>query len=212
MILAVKWMGLDFGECLMDGTMRRSHLLIGDTSKELGEPELVEQRCHKWRVAKERFGSLPTIVESHKAEVINYVFDGHPRAVLEAYLLVNGVAQPAETEPAIDDGGLLSLEWDIGSLDEGAYELMVQVVDELGLEGQSAPLPMNVVVEGLSPAEAPVEIAPTAAPEAENDPASEGLFENVNAIVIVAALLALFAAVAVLILAIVLVSLSNLFV
>ena len=87
MILAVKWMGLDFGECLMDGTMRRSHLLIGDTSKELGEPELVEQRCHKWRVAKERYGSLPTIVESHKAEVINYVFDGHPRAV-EVYLNV----------------------------------------------------------------------------------------------------------------------------
>ena len=80
MALLVKWMGVDFGECLMDGRMRRSHLLIGDASKELGEPELSEERCHRWRVAKEKYGSLSTIMERHKPEVISYVFDDHPRA------------------------------------------------------------------------------------------------------------------------------------
>ena len=130
--------------------------------------------------------------------------DGYPRAVMEAALLVNGLAQPAEAAPVIDDGGLLSLEWDISNLDEGSYELTVQVVDELGLEGQSVPLLMTVVVEGLTPEEAPVEIAPTAVPEAESESTSGGLFENLDTIAVVVALLALFAAVVVLIVAVVL--------
>jgi FMN phosphatase YigB (HAD superfamily) len=80
MALLVKWMGVDFGECLMDATMRRSHLVISDTSKELGEPELSEERFHRWRVAEEKYGSLYIIMECHKPEVINYVFNDHPRA------------------------------------------------------------------------------------------------------------------------------------
>ena len=38
--LHVKWMGVDFGQCLMDSTPERTYWMIGDTSKELGEPEL----------------------------------------------------------------------------------------------------------------------------------------------------------------------------
>jgi len=131
--------------------------------------------------------------------------DGYPRAVVEAVLVVNGTPQPVVTEPAIDDGGLMSLEWDISQLDEGAYDLTVQVVDELGLEGQSEPLPMTVIVEGMAGEESPAEIAPTAIPEDSDEPMSDEVAQSLSLVTIGIALLALFAAVVVLIVAVVLV-------
>lgn len=128
--------------------------------------------------------------------------DGYPRAIAAATLLVNGAPQPTVAEPAVDEGGLLSLDWDISQLDEGSYDLTVQVVDELGLEGQGSPLPMNVIVEGMAPEEAPVEVAPTAAPEDVEEPITEGVAQNLSLLTIVVAFLALFAAVAVLIVAV----------
>jgi hypothetical protein len=130
--------------------------------------------------------------------------DGYPRAVAEAALVVNGSAQQPVAEPAIDEGGLLSLDWDISTLDEGSYDLTVQVVDELGLEGQSAPLPMTIIVEGMAGEETPAEAAPTAAPEGEDQSISDGVAENLSLVTIGVAFLALFAAVAVLIVAVVL--------
>jgi FMN phosphatase YigB (HAD superfamily) len=78
MTLRVEWMGIDMGECLMDVTPRRGHLLIGDTSKALGQPEKSAARCHKWRVMVEKYGSLPVVLERHKLELLSYVFDGDP--------------------------------------------------------------------------------------------------------------------------------------
>lgn len=129
--------------------------------------------------------------------------DGYPRSVTEAVLIVDGKPQIAEATPAVDEGGLLSLEWDISELGEGSYELMVQVVDELGLEGQSAPLPMAIVVEGLVPEELPEEIAPTAAPEGEVT-TGDGLVNNLSLLTIGVAFAALFSAVIVLVVVIVL--------
>ena len=80
MTLRVKWMGVDMGECLMDVTPRRGHLLTGDTTKALGRPEKTEARCHKWRVMIEKYGSLPVILERHKLELLSYVFDDDPAA------------------------------------------------------------------------------------------------------------------------------------
>ncbi|MGD8854888.1 MAG: FHA domain-containing protein [Chloroflexota bacterium] len=130
--------------------------------------------------------------------------DGYPRAITEATLLVNGDPQPAVADPAIDESGLLSLDWDISRLDEGSYDLTIQVVDELGLEGESAPLPMGVVVEGMAPVETPAEAAPTVAAESASESLSDGVTENLSLLTIGVAFLALFAAVAVLIVAVVL--------
>lgn len=80
MTLSVKWMGVDMGECLMDVTPRRGHLLTGDTTKALGHPEKTEARCHRWRVMIEKYGSLPVILERHKLELLSYVFDDDPAA------------------------------------------------------------------------------------------------------------------------------------
>ncbi len=40
MAIEAKWCGIDFGQCLMDPSGLRNHLVIGDVCKELGEPEL----------------------------------------------------------------------------------------------------------------------------------------------------------------------------
>ena len=80
MVLAVKWMGIDFGQTLLDVKRMRTYLMIGDTSKELGEPELVEERCHKWRLMREKYGSWPIFKESHVPEALSFTFDNQPEA------------------------------------------------------------------------------------------------------------------------------------
>lgn len=73
-------MGIDFGQCLMDTTDERTYWMIGDISKALGEAHLVDERCHRWRIMKEKYGSYPIIKEGHRPEAVEYVFDGHGAA------------------------------------------------------------------------------------------------------------------------------------
>jgi FMN phosphatase YigB (HAD superfamily) len=68
------------GECLMDITPRRAHLLTGDTTRELGQPERAASRCHRFRVMIEKYGSVPVMLEAHKDELTRYVFDNEPAA------------------------------------------------------------------------------------------------------------------------------------
>jgi FMN phosphatase YigB (HAD superfamily) len=80
MAIEVKWIGFDFGQCLMDPTGLRNHLVIGDVCKELGEPELIEERIHRYRVLKEKYGSYSAVKEGHRDEIMTYVFDNHEEA------------------------------------------------------------------------------------------------------------------------------------
>ncbi len=80
MAIAAKWVGIDFGQTLMDSSPERTYWMIGDTSKELGEPELVDIRCQRWRLMKERYGSYSVIKEKHRPEIATYVFDDRPDA------------------------------------------------------------------------------------------------------------------------------------
>ena len=80
MAIELKWLGFDFGQCMMDPTGLRNHLVIGDVSKELGEPELAEERIHRYRVLKEKYGSYSIVKEGHRDEIMNYVFDGREEA------------------------------------------------------------------------------------------------------------------------------------
>jgi len=80
MAIDVKWVGVDFGQTLLDSSPERTYWMIGDTSKELGEPELVDLRCQRWRLMKERYGSYPVIKEKHRPEIATYVFDDRPGA------------------------------------------------------------------------------------------------------------------------------------
>ena len=70
MITGVKWCGFDFGQCLMDLSGLRNYLVVGDVCKELGEPELIAERIHRYRVLKEKYGSYGAIKEGHRDEIL----------------------------------------------------------------------------------------------------------------------------------------------
>lgn len=81
MAIEAKWCGIDFGQCLMDPSGLRNHLVIGDVCKELGKPELIDERIHRYRVLKEKYGSYGAIKEGHRDEILSYVFDGDTQAM-----------------------------------------------------------------------------------------------------------------------------------
>jgi hypothetical protein len=72
--------------------------------------------------------------------------DGHPRELSAVSLLVDGIPRSLRT-PVLDSSGHLTFDWDIRDLDSGLYAVQVQVEDEQGLVGVSAPIPVAIVVE-----------------------------------------------------------------
>ena len=45
----VKWVGFDYGQCIMEPGGLRNPLVLGDICKQLGEPEMVAERIHRYR-------------------------------------------------------------------------------------------------------------------------------------------------------------------
>ncbi len=78
MTIKATWVGIDFGQTLCDSTPERTCWMIGDVCKELGQPELIELCCYRWRILKERYGSWSAVKEGHRDEIASFVFDGHP--------------------------------------------------------------------------------------------------------------------------------------
>ena len=73
--------------------------------------------------------------------------DGLPRQLNDLILLVDG--QP-ETVPGAWQGNIqeqIGFEWDISHLGEGAVELVVQVTDELGYQGISKPVIVEISID-----------------------------------------------------------------
>lgn len=81
MAIEVKWVGFDFGQCLMDPSGLRNYRVIGDVCKEMGEPELIGERIHRYRVLKEKYGSYGAIKEGHRDEILSYVFENNAGAM-----------------------------------------------------------------------------------------------------------------------------------
>jgi len=79
--IVIKWCGIDFGQCLMDPSGLRNRLVIGDICKELGEPELINERIRRYHALKEKYGSYSIIKEAHKDEILTYVFDNNQEAM-----------------------------------------------------------------------------------------------------------------------------------
>ncbi|MDX1614342.1 MAG: FHA domain-containing protein [Candidatus Promineifilaceae bacterium] len=131
--------------------------------------------------------------------------DGHPRGVASAALLVNGVERISVPTPELDESDSFSLEWDISQLGEGSYDLSISVVDEVGIEGVSDPLPVNIALEGVAESAAsagevePEEIPTTAATQSDG-----GLTENLGVLGLVFGLLALVVAIALVVVVVVL--------
>ncbi len=122
--------------------------------------------------------------------------DGYPRVISQAALLVDGVEQTIVENPELNDENLLIIEWDLTDIDEGTYALVVRATDELGIEGESEELPMDVeVARPAPPVETVAVVQPTAVPVAPVEEETSNLANNVGVFGIVvgaAALLALF--------------------
>jgi HAD superfamily hydrolase (TIGR01509 family) len=94
--------------------------------------------------------------------------DELPRRVEEVTLLVND--QPQIKEGSLSDQPVdsVTVDWDISSLGQGEFDLVLQVTDELGYQGTSAVLPAQITSE-WPPAPTIVPTLPAAVEETETD-------------------------------------------
>jgi len=80
MAMEVKWCGFDFGQCIMEPGGLRNPLVFGDIYKELGKPELINDKIKKYRMLKEKYGTFSAIKEGHRDEIVSFVLDNDPEA------------------------------------------------------------------------------------------------------------------------------------
>jgi len=81
MAMEVKWCGFDFGQCIMEPGGLRNPLVFGDIYKELGKPELINDKIKKYRMLKEKYGTFSAIKEGHRDEIVSFVLDNDPEAI-----------------------------------------------------------------------------------------------------------------------------------
>lgn len=81
--------------------------------------------------------------------------DGTPRPLAGVTLRADGTPQ---TAPFVGSPDALTFEWDIAGLDEGTYDLTVQITDTVGLTARSAPVPVTVEVARPEPSPTPTPV------------------------------------------------------
>jgi hypothetical protein len=72
--------------------------------------------------------------------------DGYPRKLTAVSLLVNDEEVVIEA-PILGTDGVLTFDWNLRHIDQGLYDLQIQVTDELGLQGSSPNVPLAVEVD-----------------------------------------------------------------
>jgi len=93
--------------------------------------------------------------------------DGRPRPLTAVTFRVNGVLQPQLNTPQPDDTGLLLLEWPVQNVDVGAYELAVEVTDELDYTAVADPVIVTVAIDRPDPPTPTPAPTPTPPPVAQ---------------------------------------------
>jgi hypothetical protein len=77
----IKWIGIDYGQCLMSPSSLRNPLMFGDIGKLVGQHESIPVWINRMRCLKEKYGSISKIKEGHKDEIRSYVLDGDEAAM-----------------------------------------------------------------------------------------------------------------------------------
>lgn len=95
MTLNLKWLGFDYGQCMMDPGGLRNPLMFGEILRELGRPEEIAEKIYRYHRMKETYITYGFIKEGHRPEILEYVFDGDEEAMalfnkLEIELLLLG--------------------------------------------------------------------------------------------------------------------------
>ena len=113
-----------------------------------GVTVLLDNSAPITRVAAEADSELAAIEPTSQTVLAQLDFvDGHPRDIVSAALVINGVIQQTVENPQLGANNTIELTWDISSLDADTYNLSLEVTDELGLEGASDPLPLTIDVQ-----------------------------------------------------------------
>ena len=97
MTIYLKWLGVDFGQCIMDPRNLRNPLFFNDIMKEVGKPEELEEKMHLYRRMKEKYLTYGAIKEGHRDEILSFVFDDDKEA-MEIF------ARKEQEELALGDG------------------------------------------------------------------------------------------------------------
>ena len=79
--MEVKWCGFDYGQCIMEPGGLRNPRVFGDLYKELGKPELIQEKIFRYRILKEKYGTYGRIKEGHRDEIYSFVLDNDPTAI-----------------------------------------------------------------------------------------------------------------------------------
>ncbi len=81
----IKWVGIDYGQCLMTPSSLRNPRMFGDIAKLVGKQEMIPVWIDRMRRLKEKYGSYSGIKEGHKDEIDSWVLDNDH----EAYEIFN---------------------------------------------------------------------------------------------------------------------------
>ncbi|MCB8977708.1 MAG: FHA domain-containing protein [Ardenticatenaceae bacterium] len=90
--------------------------------------------------------------------------DNLPRAITAVSLYVDGQLQPQLNAPRPDDSGLLTLNWNVQSVDTGAYRLRAELTDVLGYTSETETVVVTITAVRPDPP------TPTPAPTATPSP------------------------------------------
>ncbi len=81
----IKWVGIDYGQCLMTPSSLRNPRMFGDIAKLVGKHEMIPVWIDRMRRLKEKYKSYSLIKEGHKDEIKSWVLDNDH----EAYEIFN---------------------------------------------------------------------------------------------------------------------------
>lgn len=104
----IKWLGIDYGQCLMTPSSLRNPRMFGDIAKLVGKQEMIPVWIDRMRRLKEKYKSYSGIKEGHKDEIESWVLDNDH----EAYEIFN------------------QKEQELLSLAPGAYEFIIWLSDQ----------------------------------------------------------------------------------
>ncbi len=90
--------------------------------------------------------------------------DNLPREITAVSLFVNGQQQPQLTTPQPDEAGILHLDWNMLSVDTGAYRLHAELTDVLGYTSETETVVVTITAVRPDPP------TPTPAPTATPSP------------------------------------------
>ncbi|NLT35720.1 MAG: HAD family hydrolase [Gaiellales bacterium] len=78
----IRWIGIDYGQCIMTPASLRNPLMFGDIAKLRGKQEEAARFIQRMRRLKEKYGTISKIKEGHKDEIESFVLDGDHEAML----------------------------------------------------------------------------------------------------------------------------------